>query len=312
MKMAHPVSIIAVDVSKAHLDCFDAARGEAFRVDNARPGFTALARKYQGQSVVFAAEASGGYERGLLRELGAVGFSVRLLDPRKVRLFARASGRLAKTDRLDARAIAAFAQAIPGEPQAINPAQEALAELATYRRQLIAEQTLVANQAEGLRDPELLRVTRRRLAMLKTQIVRLDLRLAEAIQASETLREKSRLLLSIPGVGPVLCSALLAFLPELGQISRHQVAALVGVAPFDNQSGKTDRPRRIQGGRTALRTVLFTAALAATRCNKTLAAFYDRLRAAGKKPKVAIVAVMRKLVVLANALLRDQRPFASP
>jgi transposase len=309
MKMTHAVSIIAVDVSKAHLDCFDSATGEAFRVENAPTGIAHLEDRYRGRTVTFAAEASGGYERLLLRTLSAAGFAVRLLDPRKVRLFARASGRLAKTDRLDAQVIAAFAEAIPGDARTPDPDHEALAELATYRRQLIAEQTAIASQAEGLRDTELRRVSHRRMAVLTAQITRLDTRIAEAIQASETLREKARLLRSIPGVGPVLCAALLAFLPELGWLSRHQVAALVGVAPFDNQSGATDRPRHIQGGRTALRTVLFMAALAATRCNRDLAAFYERLRAAGKKPKVALVAVMRKLVVLANAIIRDQREY---
>jgi transposase len=245
----------------------------------------------------------------LREELSKEGYSVRIVDPRKVRLFARASGRWAKTDRLDAQVIAAYARAIPGTSPPPDPHQEHLAELATYRRQLVDETTAIANQSGLLRDPELRRINKRRLASLQTQIVRIDSRIAQAIQASEALREKARLLRSIPGVGPVLCAALLAFLPELGSLSRHQVAALVGVAPIDNQSGRRNGPRHIYGGRPLLRCILFMGALVASRCNKPLAAFYQRLRDAGKKPKVALVAVMRKLVVLANALLRDNRAY---
>jgi transposase len=310
MKMAHIDSIIALDVSKDRLDCLDADTGEAFQTDNSRAGRAHLAERYHGRVVQFVVEASGGYERPVVHDLCTSGFSVRVVDPRKVRLFARASGRWAKNDRLDAQMIAAYARAIPGTEQGLDPAQERLAELATYRRQLLAEQTMVANQAETLCDPELRRLTTRRLASLKAQIVRLDTRIAEHIGAFPSLRDKADLLLSIPGVGPVLCTALLAYLPELGQLSRHQVAALVGVAPMDNDSGRRKGARSIYGGRPALRSVLYMAALAASRFNKPLADFYSRLRKAGKKPKVALVAVMRKLAVLANALIRDQRAYA--
>jgi transposase len=310
MKMALTESIIALDVSKDRLDGLDADTGEVFQVENSAAGWAALARRGRGRAVQFVLEASGGYERPVIHDLCAAGLSVRLVDPRKVRLFARASGRWAKNDRLDAEMIAAYARAIPGAERQIDPAQERLAELASYRRQLLAEQTMVTNQAETLRDPELRRLTARRLAALKAQIVRIDKRIAEHIDASPTLRDKARMLLSIPGVGDVLCSAFLAFLPELGQLGRRQVAALVGVAPMDNDSGRRKGARSIYGGRPALRSILYMAALAAARFNKPLAAFYSRLRNAGKKPKVAIVAVMRKLVVMANALIRDQRVYA--
>ncbi|HEV7372778.1 IS110 family transposase [Arenibaculum sp.] len=307
MKMARTDSIIALDVSKARLDCRDGDTGEAFQMANSTGGRAQLAQRFAGRTVQFVAEASGGYERAVVHDLCSAGFSVRIVDPRKVRLFARASGRWAKNDKLDAQMILAYARAIPGTERRPDPAQERLAELATYRRQVLAEQTMVANQAETLRDPELRRLTNRRLASLKAHIARLDKRIAEHIETSASLRDKARMVLSIPGVGPVLCTALLAFLPELGQLSRHQVAALVGVAPMDNDSGRRKGARSIYGGRPALRSVLYMAALVATRCNPPLATFYSRLRNAGKKPKVAIVAVMRKLIVLANALIRDQR-----
>lgn len=308
--MAEIDFIIGVDVSKDRLDGFDARSGEIFQEENSREGRSALARKYHGRPAVFVVEASGGYERPLREELSAAGFSVRLVDPRKVRLFARASGRWAKTDRLDAQVIAAYARAIPGTSPLPDQQQVHLAELVTYRRQLVDETTAIANQSALLRDPELRRISKRRLASLQAQIARLDRRVAETIETSDDLREKASLLRSIPGVGPVLCAALLAFLPELGTLSRHQVAALVGVAPLDNQSGRHNGPRHIYGGRPLLRSILFMGALVASRCNKPLKAFYQHLRMAGKKAKVALVAVMRKLVVLANTLLRERRPYA--
>jgi transposase len=310
MEMAQTDFIIALDVSKDRLDCLDAETGEAFQIDNSEVGRRALIRRYRSRPVIFVLEASGGYERPVIHELCSAGCCVRLVDPRKVRLFARASGRWAKNDRLDAQMIAAYAHAIPGRKHEVDPVQERLAELATYRRQLLVEQTMVTNQAEALRDPELHRLAKRRLASLQAQLVRLDKRIAGQIELSAPLRDKARMLLSIPGVGPVLCAALLAFLPELGRLNRHQVAALVGVAPMDNESGRWKGARSIYGGRPALRSVLYMAALVATRFNPPLATFYSRLRKAGKKPKVAIVAVMRKLVVMANALIRDQRVYA--
>lgn len=310
MEMARTEFIIALDVSKDRLDCLDADSGEVFQVENSEAGRKVLGARGRDRRVVFVLEASGGYERPVIHDLCSAGACVRLVDPRKVRLFARASGRWAKNDRLDAEMIAAYARAIPGREHEADPAHERLAELASYRRQVLAEQTTVANQAEMLRDPELRRLAKRRLAALKAQVSRLDKRIAEHIEASAPLRDKARMLLSIPGVGPVLCTALLAFLPELGRLSRHQVAALVGVAPMDNESGRRKGVRSIYGGRPALRSVLYMAALVATRFNPPLAAFYSRLRKAGKKPKVAIVAVMRKLVVMANALIRDQRVYA--
>jgi transposase len=210
---------------------------------------------------------------------------------------------------LDARLIAAYAAAIPGALHRPDPEATQLAELVTYRRQLIEIETTLANQAEHLTDPELRRDASLRLNALKLRLNRLDQRIEAAIAASPALARKAEILRTIPGVGPVLCATLLAGLPELGQLSRREIAALVGVAPIDNSIGRRQAPRSIYGGRTAIRATLYMAALVAGRFNPTLAAFRDRLRQAGKKPKVAIVAVMRKLLVLANALLRDNRTY---
>jgi transposase len=310
MRMSQTTPILGVDVAKDHLDCFAAGRGEAFALPNTPAGHAELLRRCQADGLLVALEASGGYERPLLAGLGEAGVAVRLLDPRKVRLFARASGQWAKTDRLDARIIAAFAQAIPGLPHRPDRDSQQLSELVTYRRQVIDAETSLANQAGHLRDPELRRDATRRQVTLKLRLARLDQRIASLIEASPALRHKAAILRSIPGVGPVLCATILAELPELGAVGRHQIAALVGVAPFDNSSGQRNGRRSIYGGRPAIRCVLYMAATIAARHNPPLAAFSSRLRAAGKKPKVAIVAVMRKLLVLANALIRDNRPYA--
>jgi transposase len=309
MKMAPTEPIIAIDVSKDRLDCLDEETGESFALENAAAGWAELVRRGQARATQFVLEASGGLERPVVRELCGVGLIVRLVDPRKVRLFARACGCFAKNDRLDARMIAAYARTVPGIAHQPDPDQERLAELATYRRQLLDEQAALASQTAGLRDPVLLPLPNPRATVLTAQLALVDKRIARHIEASPALAAKARLLRSIPGVGPVLCTALLAFLPELGQLGRQQVAALAGVAPMDNDSGRRKGTRSIYGGRPALRAVLYMAALVATRHNPPLATFYERLRAAGKKPKVAIVAVMRKLVILANALVRDDRPY---
>ena len=308
--MTETVKILAIDVSKDRLDCYAAASGEEFDVENSPAGRSELVRRCRKLATQAVVEATGGYERATVADLCDAGISVRLVDPRRVRLFARASGLWAKNDRLDARAIAAFASAVPGQERRSDPAQEVLAELMRYRRQLIAAQVSLANQARTLGDKELQRLTKRRIEMLKLQIIRIDVRIEQHISSAQGLAEKARILLSIPGVGPVLCAALLGQVPELGQLGRREIASLAGVAPRDNDSGKRRGPRSIYGGRPEIRTILYMAALTAARRNPGLAAFRDRLIKAGKKPKVAIVAVMRKLVVLANALLRDNRTFA--
>jgi transposase len=302
--------ILAVDVSKDRLDCFAADGAEAFAVPNTPAGHAELVRRAKAGRGVVVLEASGGHERALIAACLGHGIALRLLDPRRVRHFARAQGQWAKNDRLDARVIAAYAAAIPGALHQPDSEAARLAELVTYRRQLIDIETTLANQAEHLSDAELRRDARLRLNTLKLRIARLDARIEAAIAASPGLARKAAILRSIPGVGPVLCASLLAGLPELGRLSRREIAALVGVAPIDNSSGRRHGPRSIYGGRPAIRTTLYMAALVAGRFNAPLAAFRDRLRQAGKKPKVAIVAVMRKLLVLANALLRDGRPYA--
>lgn len=310
MRMISATTILAIDISKDRLDCFASDSGEAFTLDNSPDGHASLARRVAASGAIVALEASGGYEQPVIAALARKTLPVRLLDPRKVRHFARASGQFAKNDRLDARAIAAFAAAIPGQPYLADPDQQRLAELVAYRAQLRQAETTLANQAEPLRDAELRRDAARRLFALKQDHRRLDRRIREMIADIPAFRRKADILRSIPGIGAVLCSALLASMPELGQLDRRQIAALAGVAPLDNDSGRRQGPRRIHGGRSAIRAVLYMAALTAGKHNRPLATFKARLLAAGKRQKVAIVAVMRKLLVLANALIRDNRIYA--
>ena len=250
-------------------------------------------------------EASGGYERGVVRALLAAGMPVRQVNPFKLRQFARASGVLAKNDPLDARMIASFVTIMPTRPaQRHTPAAERLAEMLAIRRQLSAEKVAAENAARLLEDAMLQRLSRRRIVRLAADIDLLDKRMVEIVATDDALVHRYRLLTSMPGVGAVLACTLIALLPELGRMSRKQVAALVGVAPYAFESG-TLKGRRCWGGRAHIRQVLYMAAMSASNWNPVLKAFHDRLTAAGKLPKVVIVAVMRKMITMLNAMVRD-------
>ena len=230
---------------------------------------------------------------------------MRRINPNKLRQFARARGVLAKNDRLDARLIAEYVAIMPTRVLQRDDAVEHLAEIVTMRRQLCDEHVAAMNQATHLEDAMLRRISKRRLLRIEADILLLDKRLAELVAADPRLANRYQLLISMPGVGPTLAYTLLATLPELGQIDRKQIAALVGLAPYDFDSGKLKGHRCIYGGRMPVRNVLYMAALSASRYNPPLKAFSKRLAAAGKKSKVIIVAVMRKMIVTLNAMLRD-------
>jgi transposase len=300
------LSHCGIDVSKDRLDVVVLPDEQCFSVVNNGAGWAELIERLRGFSLAaIGIEASGGYERGILRALLSAGFPVRLVNPFKLRQFAKASGILAKNDRLDARMIAKFVATMPTRPAQRNEAAERLAELLTARRQLSEEKVAAENASRLFEDTALRRLYRRRISRMETDIVLLDKRLAEIVAANATLAQRYQLLISMPGVGPVLACTLIGLLPELGQMSRHQVAALVGVAPYDFDSGKLKGLRCIWGGRAPIRRVLYMAALIASRCNPAIKAFHDRLAATGKKSKVVIVAVMRKIITTLNAMLRD-------
>ena len=306
--MAAPADVtVGIDVAKAQLDVAVQPTGTTWTVARARGGL----RRLQGQLEALrptriVLEASGGYERAVVAALSAAGLPVVVVNPRQTRDFARAHGILAKTDRLDARVLARFAAAVrpPLRPQPSAAVQD-LQLLSRRRRQLVADRA--AEQQRRRHDRAHLDLGFDPLAAaLTAALAQVDRQLAALVQAEPALRARAAWLQSIPGIGPVTAAVLLAEVPELGTCSRQQVAALVGVAPFNRDSGAWRGRRSCWGGRAQVRAALYMAALTATRVNPTLRACYQRLIAAGKPPKVALVACMRKLLVLCNALCKSQ------
>jgi len=295
-----------IDVSKDRLDVVVLPEERFFSVSNDAAGWAELVARIRPLAVsAIGIEPSGGYERGIIRALLAAGLSVRRINPNKLRQFARARGVLAKNDRLDARLIAEYVAIMPTRVVQRDEAVEKLAEVVTMRRQLRDEHVTVENQAAHIEDAMLRRLNKRRLTRLEADTRLLDKRLAEMVATNAALAQRYELLTSMPGVGPVLAFTLIALLPELGQMSRKQIAALVGLAPYDFDSGKLRGHRSIYGGRMPVRNVLYMAALSGCRHNPALKAFHKRLAAADKKSKVVIVAVMRKMITTLNAMLRD-------
>jgi transposase len=306
------LSFCGIDVSKDHLDVMVLPEEQCSSVANDAAGWTELVDKLRGLSIsAIGLEASGGYERGVMRALLAAGMPVRQINPFRLRQFAKASGVLAKNDPLDARMIASFVAIMPTRPaQRHAPAIERITQILTVRRQLRDAKVAVENASGLLEDPVLQRLSRRRVARLAADIEQLDRRVIEIVAADAALAHRYRLLSSMPGVGPVLACTLIALLPELGRLNRKQIAALVGVAPYVFDSGKLKGKRCIWGGRAPLRHILYMAALSASQHNPALKAFHRRLKSAGKPPKVVIVAVMRKMIVTLNAMLRHDVDWA--
>jgi transposase len=308
--MAQIVATVGIDVSKDRLDIAVHPTGEQFSVTNDRAGWRELIRRLRPlQARAIGMEASGGYERGPIDALLEAALPVRLVNPWKLRRFAQAAGVLAKNDRLDAKLIARFVASMPSREVHRDRAVDHLAELVRARRQLVDAAQQIICQSEHVRDLALRRLLNRRIRQLERDTLQLDQLIVRAIENSPALSVRRDLLCSMPGVGPVLAATLIALLPELGSLSNRAIAALVGVVPYDFDSGRMKGLRRIFGGRAAVRRVLFMAAQVAARFNPTLKAFRQRLKAAGKKPKVAIVAVMRKLIVTLNAMVRHDLPW---
>ena len=278
---------------------------------NTRPGHRDLIgdlRPCQIARIVL--EATGGYEKALAAELVQAGYNVVVANPRQVRDFARGMGRLAKTDPIDADTLALFGEKVPLTPKTPpNAPTEALAELVTRRRQLIDLHTQETNRAQMIHHVKVRKSIRKMIKTLEFQIREIDELIQEHIQADEDFQRKDQILRSTGGVGPQTSAMLLSRLPELGRLNRHQVAALVGLAPYDRKSGKQDRRAHIAGGRADVRSLLYMAALSAQRFNPAIKTFAQRLQDQGKPFKVVITACMRKLLIILNALLRDQIPW---
>lgn len=300
---------VGIDVCKAWLDVYLHPIGRQFRVANSREGLKRLKRELADLEVaLIVMEATGKYHREAHRSLHASGFVVAVVNPLRSRLFAQATGMLAKTDRLDARILAVLAESLA--PKAKPPAPEnleELQELVRARQAAVADVTALTNQQGESKAAILKRELARRIKLTQASIARLEAEIGRSIKGDPALARRYLILLSIKGVGPVAAAALLVGLAELGSCSGKQAALLAGLAPVACDSGEKRGQRQIRGGRGEVRTGIYMAAIAATRSNPDLKAFYRRLRHKGKLFKVAITAVMRKLVVLANTLIREDR-----
>ena len=306
-----PERFLGVDVSKRTLDVHLRPDNTARTFDNTDEGVAALVAWAQSLALTrIVLEATGGYERAAFAALSLEGLPVCLVNPKRVRDFAKALGRLAKTDALDAAVLAAFADTVRPEVRPL-PGADALdlQALLTRRRQLIGMRTMERNRLAGRQAHAVRRSIEAMLRELATQIEQADRDLDDAIRGCPAWAAKDELLQSIPGIGPGVSRTLLAAMPELGTLSREAAAALAGVAPMNRDSGSSQGKRMIAGGRAMVRTMLYLAAHAARRGNAVLRAFAERLKAAGKAPKVIRIAVARKLLIIANAVLREKQPW---
>ena len=311
--MTQNAIFVGIDVSKARLDVSVHPSAERFSVGNDAAGIKQLAAKLcELAPAGVALEASGGYEKAAAKRLFAKGLPVYLVDPAQVRSFARALRRRAKTDEIDAaviaRCLAATIEAL--RPFTPDPCAERLSALVNYRCRLIAEKKGLISYCDSTDDKVVLAMVARQIATLTLRIATLDKKITASIAEHPAFAAQAKLMRTAPGVGPVLAATLIAQLPELGRLDRKKIASLVGVAPHARQSGKTDRGGKCVGGRRHVRNVLYMAALSAVTAKMTvLWPFYNRLRQSGMAFKPAIVGVMRKLLTIVNAMVRDQKTF---
>lgn len=303
--------VAGIDVSKNRLDVHVAPLGEAFQLGNDHAGVTALVERLGGLGAkVVALEATGGFESLAVAALSVAGLAVIVVNPAQVRAYANALGKRAKTDPLDAAVIAAFVGATRPEIRPLRDAEtKALGELVTRRRQIVQMIVAEENRARTITARHALKSIKRLLAALRRELASLDADMDDHIRRSPIWRVKEKLLSSVPGVGPTVARTLIAEMPELGTLDRRQIASLAGLAPWTRQSGQWRGKSFIGGGRGRVRAVLFMAALVAIRHNPVLKAFRNRLVTAGKPKIVAVVATMRKLLTILNAIIRDNKPW---
>jgi transposase len=302
---------VGIDVSKDRLDVHVRPGGQAFAVARDGKGLEELVERLGTFSpTLVALEATGGFETVVAAALASAKLPVVVVNPGQIRAFAKALGQRAKTDPIDAAVIARFAEATKPEPRPLpDEATRLLADLVARRRQIVEMIGAERSREVRVTIPRLKRSIVRLIKALEKELSSLDGDIDDAVRGSPAWREKEDLLASVPGVGPVIARTLIAQLPELGQLSRRRIAALVGLAPFARQSGQWRGRSFIAGGRTAVRTVLFMGAMVAKQHNPVLRAFFDRLVRAGKPKMLALIAVARKLLTILNAVLRDNRPW---
>ena len=310
--MGTGTTYVGIDVAKVRLDIAVRPTGEQWTVPNDEAGITGIVAQLQTVApTLIVLEATGGLELPVTAALTAAGLPVAVVNPRQVRDFAKATGRLAKTDRLDAQVLAQFAEAVHPTPRPVPDAlAQELTALLARRRQLVA-MSVAERQRLGRALPAVQVRIEAHLTWLDQELADVDDALRQRIRESPAWRVKARLVRSVPGVGPVLTTTLIAELPELGSLSRKEIAALVGVAPLNRDSGSLRGRRTVWGGRRRVRTALYMATLVAARHNPVIRCFYERLCTAGKAKKVALTACMRKLLTILNAMAKHNAPWSS-
>ena len=302
---------IGIDVAKATLDLHFLPSGQTHSLANNAAGHHQLRKLLPAPNACrIVLEATGGYERQLVADLLDAGFHVAVVNPKRVRDFARALGLVAKTDRLDARVLALFAEKVQPAPAHKTPEKQAeIQQLVARRRQLIDLRTMESNRLEVTHSKPARKSIETVLKLLERQIESIEAAIEALVESDDEWRLKTQLVQSVPGLGGVTATTLVADVPELGQLNRQQISSLIGLAPFNRDSGKHQGKRTIGGGRKSVRCVLYMAALAARRCNPVIKAFADRLAQHGKPFKVILTACMRKLLVIVNALIKSGLPW---
>ena len=305
---------IGIDVSKDRLDVCVRPSGETFVVTRDDEGLERLVERLRALApALVTLEATGGYETVVASALAAEHLPLAVVNPRQIRDFARSTGKLAKTDRLDAAAIAHFAEAVrPAARRLADGEAQALGELVARRRQVIEMIVAEKNRRRLAAQPRVLKAIDRHVDLLQAELSELDREIDGAIRNSPAWQADADLLASVPGIGKATLRTLIAELPELGRLDRRKIAALVGVAPINRDSGVWRGRKAIAGGRAPVRTALYMAALVASRANPVIAPYYQKLRASGKAAKQALTACIRKLLVILNAILRDRTPWTLP
>lgn len=307
-------TVVGVDVSKAKLDVAAGSQGTPESINNDRASIKQfMAEKItQRDETLIVVEATGGYETLLVESLQANGIAVAVVNPRRVRDFAKGIGMDAKTDPIDAKVIARYGEVVHPQPaQPKTKQQKILVALVARRRQLL-KMINMENNRLGQSNPAVAKFIKDSLKALKKQVKTLDSQIAEAVGREKTSKRKVEIMRSVKGMGPVAISTFVAELPELGELNRGQIAKLVGVAPINDDSGQHIGKRKTFAGRGSVRRVLYMAALVATRHNRRIKAFYQRLLASGKPKKLALVAAMRKLLTIINTLIKRDELWSEP
>lgn len=301
---------VGIDVAKDQLDVAVGGDGDAWSVSNDEAGIRTLLTELRSrQCALIVLDATGGFEVAAVSALAAAGLPVVVINPRQVRNFARAIGQLAKTDRLDARVLALFAERVRPEVRALPDDAARLLDALLTRRRQVTEMIVAEHNRQGFAPAPLKKSIEKHIQWLRRELDGIDADLSKAIQASPVWRTKEELYRGVPGIGPIISRTLIADLPELGRLNRKEIAALVGIAPLARDSGKMQGKRMVFGGRASVRSVLYMAAIVGARHNPVIRTFYTRLREAGKPPKLALIACAHKLLTILNAMARTGEPW---